>query len=53
MVKYNPSSEGIPKGTPNGKGIYLIIYPKLSPNTDSISLIDSVLEGALIGHTWD
>ena len=49
MGKYSPS----PEGTPKGKGIYFIVYPKLSPNTDSISLIDPVLEGALTGHTWD
>ena len=26
-----------PKRTPEGKGVYLTVYPKLSPNTDSIS----------------
>ena len=26
-----------PKGTPEDKGIYLTVYPELSPNTDSIS----------------
>ena len=40
-VKYNPLSEGVPrakpKGTSEGKGLYLTIYPKASPNKDSIS----------------
>ena len=31
-VKYSPSSEGIPEGTPNGKELYLTIYSELSPN---------------------
>ena len=35
IVKYTP--EGVPKGTPEGKGVYLTLYPKSSPNTDSIS----------------
>ena len=25
------------EGTPEGEGVYLTIYPELSPNTDSIS----------------
>ena len=25
------------EGTPEGKGVYLTVYPKLSPNTDSMS----------------
>ena len=25
-----------PEGTPEGEGVYLTVYPKLSPNTDSI-----------------
>ena len=25
------------EGTPEGKGVYLTVYPKSSPNTDSIS----------------
>ena len=33
MVKYTPKSEGVPKGG----GVYLIVYPVLSPNMDSIS----------------
>ena len=36
-VKYNPLPEGVPEGTPKGKGLYLIVYPKFSPNTDIIS----------------
>ena len=32
-VKYTP----LPEGVPEGEGVYLTIYPKLSPNTDSIS----------------
>ena len=32
MVKYSP----LPKGTPKGEGLYLTVYPELSPNTDSI-----------------
>ena len=36
-VKYTPPSEGVPKGTPEGGGVYLTVYPKLSPNTDIIS----------------
>ena len=40
-VKYNPLPEGVPEakpeGTPEGKGLYLIVYPELSPNTDIIS----------------
>ena len=26
-----------PEGTPEGEGVYLTVYPELSPNTDSIS----------------
>ena len=26
-----------PKGPPEGKGVYLTVYPESSPNTDSIS----------------
>ena len=36
-VKYNPLPEGVPEETPEGKGLYLTIYPELSPNTDIIS----------------
>ena len=40
-VKYNPLPEGVPEGetegTPQGKGLYVNIYPELSPNTDIIS----------------
>ena len=39
-VKYNPRAK--PKGTPEGKGLYLTVYPELSPNTDNISLTDPV-----------
>ena len=38
MVKYNP----LPEGTPEGKGLYLIVYPKLSPITDIISFKKSL-----------
>ena len=31
-VKYIPLSEGVPEG----KGLYLTVYPKSFPNTDSI-----------------
>ena len=27
-----------PEGTPEGKGLYLIVYPELSPNTDIAEL---------------
>ena len=42
-VKYNPLPERFPEGrekpegTPEGKGLYLTMYPNLSPNTDIIS----------------
>ena len=32
-VKYNP----LPEGVPDGEGLYLSVYPELSPNTDIIS----------------
>ena len=32
-VKYNPLP--LPSGTPSGKGLYLTVYPELSPNTDT------------------
>ena len=32
MVKYNP----LPQGTPEGKGLYLPVYPESSPNTDIV-----------------
>ena len=41
-VKYTPLPEGVPEGTPEGKGVYLIVYPELSPNTDSISFYHSL-----------
>ena len=28
MVKYIPLDEGVPKGTPEGKGVYLTLYPE-------------------------
>ena len=41
MVKFNPLAEEVPKGkargTPEGKGLYLSVYPESSPNTDNIS----------------
>ena len=37
-VKYTPS----PEGTPEGKGVYLTVYPESSPNTDSISFKHSL-----------
>ena len=41
MVKYNPLPKEFPKakpeGTPEGGGVYLTVYPELSPNTDIIS----------------
>ena len=36
MVKYIPSPKGVPEETPEGEGVYLTVYPELSPNTDSI-----------------
>ena len=36
-VKYNPLPEGVSEGTPEAKGLYLTVYPELSPNTDIIS----------------
>ena len=40
MVKYTALPEGVPEGeaegTPEGKGVYLTVYPELSPNADSI-----------------
>ena len=44
-VKFTPSPEGVPKakpeGTPEGKGMYLNVYPESSPNTDSITFYQS------------
>ena len=44
-VKYTPSPEGVPEGeaqgNSEGEGVYLTVYPKLSPNTDSISFKQS------------
>ena len=41
MVKYTPLPEGVPKakpkGTLEGGGVYLTVYPESSPNTDIIS----------------
>ena len=36
-VKYNPLSEGVLEGTPEGERFYFTVYPKLSPNTNIIS----------------
>ena len=36
MLKYTPFPERVPEGTPKGKGLYLTVYPKLSPNTEII-----------------
>ena len=40
-VKYTPLSKGVPegeaKGTPEGEGVYLTIYPESNLNMDSIS----------------
>ena len=41
-VKYTPLPRkefprAKPKGTREGKGVYLTVYPESSPNTDSIS----------------
>ena len=45
-VKYNPFSEGVPEGEaegiPEGKGLYLTVYPDSSPNTDIISFKQSL-----------
>ena len=35
-VKYNLLPEGVPDATPEGKGIYLTVYPESSPNADII-----------------
>ena len=32
----NPLPEGVPEGTPGGKGLYLSVYPESSPYTDMI-----------------
>ena len=41
-VKYTTPPEGVPEGkpkrTPEGGGVYLTVYPELSPDTDIISL---------------
>ena len=36
-VKYNPLPEEVPEGAPEGKGLYVTVYPKLSPNLNIIS----------------
>ena len=41
MVKYVPLClkefpRAKPEGTPEGKGVYLTVYPELNPNRDSI-----------------
>ena len=36
-VKYKLLPEGVPEGTSEGKGLYLTVYPELSPNKDIIS----------------
>ena len=36
-VTYNPLPEGVLEGTPEGKGVYLTVYPELSANTDITS----------------
>ena len=45
-VKYNPLPEGVPEGegqgSPEGKGLYLTVYPESSPNTDIISFYQSL-----------
>ena len=45
MVKYTPPPEGVSegeaRGTPEGEGVYLTVYPKLSPYTDIISFYQS------------
>ena len=28
--------KGVPEGTPEGKGLYVTVYPKSSHNTDTI-----------------
>ena len=30
------SPRALPLGTPSGKGVYLTVYPELSPNTDTV-----------------
>ena len=41
MVKYTPPLKEFPRakpeGTPEGRGVYLTVYPESSPNTDIIS----------------
>ena len=41
-VKYSPTHEGVPEGTPEGGGVYLTVYPESSPNTDIISFKPSL-----------
>ena len=44
-VKYTPCLKEFPRakpeGTPEGKGIYLTVYPELSPNSDGVSFYQS------------
>ena len=47
MVKYTPLClkdflRAKPEGTPEGEGICLTVYYKLSPNTDSLSFKQSI-----------
>ena len=37
-----------PEGTPEGKGVYLTVYPELSPNTDSTSFNSHKANNSLI-----
>ena len=38
-VKYSP----LPEGTSEGGGLYLTVYPELSPNTNSISFLKIIM----------
>ena len=39
-VNYSPLPEGVPKREARGEGLYLTIYPKLSPNMDSVKMFE-------------
>ena len=46
-VKYNILPEGVPDATPEGKGIYLTVYPESSPSAllcyQVMTLIDKIV----------
>ena len=42
-IKCNPLPYGVPEGTPEGKGLYLTVYPELTPNTQWFQIFSSFL----------